>query len=106
MMMFFGSPLFWLLMGVILVLIGAAFKAFAEDQGWKLTWWKWLLAVLWYGLFASSFYVYGTVAGEGEPSAALWMMLFILFISLILGVGLWRLITLGAKSETRPRAEV
>jgi hypothetical protein len=98
--MFLDGNLFWLLMGVILVVVGAAFKAFADDQGWKLTWWKAVLALLWYGLFASSFYIYGTVTGEGEGSAALKMLLFILFICLILGVGLWRLMLLGAKPKT------
>lgn len=98
--MFFDSAFFWMLMGVLLVLIGAAFKAFAEDQGWKLTWWKAVLALLWYGIFASSFFVYGTLAGENESSAGFKLMLFILFICLILGVGLWRLMTLDLK----PRA--
>jgi hypothetical protein len=89
--MFFGSDFFWLLMGVILVLVAAAFKSFADDQGWHLTWWKGLLALLWYGLFTLSFYSYGTLAGEDEASAGFKLMLLILFICLILGVGLWRL---------------
>ena len=95
--MFFGSDFFWLLMGVILVLVAAAFKAFAEDQGWKLTWWKGLLALLWYGLFSMSFLTYGTLAGEDEASAGLKLMLLILFICLILGVGLWRLMLWNPK---------
>lgn len=103
--MFFGSDFFWLLMGVILVLVAAAFKAFAEDQGWHLTWWKGVLALLWYGLFCLAFYSYGTLAGENESSAGLKLMLLILFICLILGVGLWRLMmwtpkSTGAQAET------
>ena len=98
--MFFGSDFFWLVMGVILVLVGAAFKAFAEDQGWNLTWWKGLLALLWYGLFSMSFYTYGTLAGEDEASAGLQIMLLMLFVSLILGVGLWRLMLLGAEPSS------
>lgn len=98
--MFFGSDFFWLLMGVILVLVAMAFKAFAEDQGWRLTWWKWVLIVLWYGLFTMSFFTYGTLAGENEASAGLKLMLLMLFISLILGVGLWRLLTAGSKDTS------
>lgn len=94
--MFFDSMFFWILFGVVLVLIGAAFKAFADDQGWNLTWWKGLLALIWYGLFASAFFTYGTLAGENESSAGLRIMLVILFVCLILGVGLWRLMLLGA----------
>lgn len=103
--MFFGSDFFWLLMGVILVVVAMAFKAFAEDQGWRLTWWKWILVVLWYGLFSMSFFTYGTLAGENEGSAGLRLMLLMLFISLILGVGLWRLLSSGSK-ETAPEADV
>lgn len=97
----FDTGLFWMIMGVILVLVGAAFKAFAEDQGWNLTWWKGVLALLWYGLFSLSFYTYGTLAGENEGSAGFKIMLLILFICLILGVGLWRLMLLGANTETQ-----
>ena len=89
--MFLGSDFFWLLMGVVLVLIGFAFKAFAEDRGWTLTWWKGVLGVLWYGLFSLNFFAYGTLVGENESSAALKMFLFGLFVLAILGVGLWRL---------------
>lgn len=103
--MFFGSDFFWLLMGVILVVVAMAFKAFAEDQGWRLTWWKWILVVLWYGLFSMSFFTYGTLAGENEGNAGLRLMLLMLFISLILGVGLWRLLSSGSK-ETEPEADV
>ena len=99
--MFFGSDVFWLLMGVILVLVGAAFKAFAEDQGWNLTWWKGLLALLWYGLFSMSFYTYGTLVGENEASAGLKIMLLMLFVSLILGVGLWRLMIVGTETSSK-----
>ena len=98
--MFFGSDFFWLLMGVVLVLVAMAFKAFAEDQGWRITWWKWVLIVLWYGLFTMSFFTYGTLAGENEGSAGLKLMLFMLFISLILGVGLWRLLSAGSKDSS------
>lgn len=94
---FFGSDFFWLLMGVILVGIAAGFKVFAEDLGWKLNWWKGILALLWYGLFSLSFYAFGTLTGENEGSAGLRLMLLILFICLILGVGLWRLMIWSPK---------
>ena len=88
----FTSGFFWMLMGMLFILIANAFKAFAEDQGWELTWWKWVLCILWYGLFSLSFYSYGTLAGENEGSAGVKLMLLILFICVILGVGLWRLL--------------
>ncbi len=103
--MFFGSDFFWLLMGVVLVLVAAAFKAFAEDQGWKLTWWKWLLSLLWYGLVWLSFYAFGTLAGENESSAGFKILLLGLFVCVILGVGLWRLLMWSPKASA-PEAEV
>ncbi len=102
--MFFGSDIFWMLMGVVLVLVGFAFKAFAEDRGWVLTWWKGLLALLWYCLVGLSIYTYGTLAGEGEAGAGVKLMLVGLFIALILGVGLWRLMGVGSKTSTQARS--
>ncbi len=102
--MFFGSDVFWLVMGAGLVLVAAAFKAFAEDLGWHFTWWKGLLALVWYGLFSISFYTYGTLAGENEGSAGFKIMLLILFICLILGVGLWRLMAWSPKAKPETEA--
>jgi len=97
--MFFTGGLFWFLMGILAVLVGAGFKAFAEDRGWELNWWKWLLTVLWYGLFSMGFYAWGTLIGENEGSAGFKLFLFILVVTLILGVGLWRLIAAKPEAE-------
>ena len=102
--MFFGSDFFWMLMGVILVLIGFAFKTFAEDRGWVLTWWKGLLALIWYGLFSISIYTYGTLAGEKEADAGFKIMLVGLIVCLILGVGLWRLMGVKPKATSKTGA--
>ena len=99
--MFFTSGPFWFLMGMLAVLVGFGFKAFADDRGWELNWWKWLLSALWYLIFSTSFLTWGTLIGENEASAGWKLALFILFISLILGVGLWRLLA-GKKA---PAAE-
>ena len=96
--MFFGSSFFWMSMGVILVLIGFAFKAFAEDQGWTLTWWKGLLALIWYGVVTLTIYAFGTLVGENEASAGIKLLQAGLFVCLILGVGLWRLLAMKPKT--------
>lgn len=90
--MFFNTELFWIAVGVILVLVAFAFKAFAEDRGVKLNWWKWTLVVLWYSFVGLNLYTFGTFAGENEASGGFKLMLFGLFVALILGVGLWRLV--------------
>ena len=98
--MFFTGGFFWFLMGIIAVLVGAGFKSFAKDKGWELNWWKWLLAILWYGIFSLGFLSWGTLIGENEASAGWKMGLFILLIALILGVGLWRLLAAKPKTES------
>lgn len=94
--MFFDSNLFWLLMGIVFVLIAAGFKVFADDRGWVITWWKALLAFVWYLILATSFYASGILIGENEASAGFKLLLLGLFICMILGVGLWRLLKMNA----------
>ena len=90
--MFFNSGLFWFFMGMITILIGAGFKVFANDRGWILSWWKWLLSILWYIIFSLSIFSYSTLAGEGEDSAGIKMLLLGFFVCIVYGVGLWRLL--------------
>jgi hypothetical protein len=98
-MLFLTSGFFWFLMGIVAVFVGIGFKAFAEDKGWTLNWWKWLLTIVWYGIFSLSFLSWGTLIGEMEASAGWKFGLFGLFISLILGVGLWRLLSAKPKAK-------
>jgi hypothetical protein len=102
--MFFSSGLFWILMGIIFVLVAAGFKEFADERGWEINWWKGLLAVIWYAILSLSFYAYGTLRGENEASAGVKFLLLGLFVSLILGVGLWRLLALKPKAVGAPEA--
>lgn len=95
--MFFDGKIYWLLNGMLFILIAFGFKAFAQDRGWKLNWWKSLLAVLWYVIFSSWFYAWGTLIGENEASAGIKIFLLGMVVSIVLGVGLWRLLASGAK---------
>ena len=90
--MFFNSSFFWFLMGIVTVLVMIGFRSFAIDRGWALNWCKWLLTICLYFIFCTSFYTLGTLVGENESSAGLRLFLFGLFISLVLGVGLWRIL--------------
>jgi hypothetical protein len=95
--MFFNSELYWFLMGIIFVVIAAAFKAYADDRNWVITWWKGLIGLGLYILFAVSFYGWGTFIGENEPGAGFKFFLLCFFITLIVGVGFWRLLSAGSK---------
>jgi hypothetical protein len=93
-----NGAFFWFVMGIIFVLVAVAFKAFADERGWRMSWWKGLLAVAWYALLSLSFYAWGTLVGEGEGSAGLKLFLIGLFVSIVSGVGLLRFMA------HRPRA--
>lgn len=95
--MFFNSGFFWFLMGIIFVVIAAAFKAYADDRGWVVTWWKGLIALVVYGLFVAAFYGWGTLIGENEAGAGIRFFLFSFFLALVIGVGLWRLLAARSK---------
>ena len=104
--MSFDGPLFWMLMGALSVAIGAALWSFADRRGWVMTWWKWVLAVLWYALVCLSFYASGTLVGEFEAAAGLRVLLLGLFFSLVLGVGLVRVLAHRGRSAVgAPPAE-
>ena len=60
-----------------------------------MTWWKWLLAAVWYILLIFFIFMDFTIIGEGEPAAGLRMLLFQGVIMTILGVGLGRLLWAG-----------
>jgi len=90
--MFFNGSFFWFLMGVLFILAAAGFRAFAKDRGWVISWWKAILALIWYAIFTFSFYAYGTLMGENEAGAGLKILGLGLFVSLVLGLIIWRLL--------------
>lgn len=91
--MFFNSSFFWFLMGILFILVAAGFRAFAKDRGWSISWWKGVIALIWYAIFTFSFYAYGTLMGENENSAGLKILILGLFVSLALGIVIWRLMS-------------
>lgn len=97
--MFFTSGIFWFLMGMLAILVGAGFNAFAKDRGWTLNWWKWLLSIIWYAIFCLSFMAWGTLIGEGEGSAGIKLWGVGMIICIIFGVGLWRLLAHKPKDD-------
>ena len=96
--MFFQGSVFWFVMGIVAVLVAVGFSAFAVNRGWTLTWWKWLLAILWYLLLSMTFFTFGTLIGENEGNAAWRIGLLGLFVCLVSGVGLWRVMGFKPKA--------
>ena len=92
-----GTVVFAFIIGALsgLVVMGAI--VWANSLGLMMTWWKWLLAVLWYILLNLFIFLDFTMMGEGEAAAGLKMLLFQVILMIILGVGLARLLWAGRK---------
>ena len=97
-----NGGLFWFAMGILFVLVAWAFKAFADDRGWRLNWWKGLLALLWYAILSLSLYAWGTLVGEGEAGAGFKLFLIGLFVCIVFGAGLIRLLIHRPKTQAEP----
>ncbi len=86
------QPLFWMIMGGLMILffIGAGF--WLKDAGILMNWWKWGLFTLWYiavyVVIAGGF----TLIGEHEVRAGLFFLGVFGTVMIILGAGLWRIL--------------
>ena len=97
-MQIFNSGLFWFAEGILFVVVVLSFKAWAQDRGLSMPNWKWLLFLLWLALAGFTIAFVGTSFGEGEPVAATRGGLLFGLITIIAGVGLWRILMVGAES--------
>lgn len=89
---FFTTGTFWVLMGILFVGIFRGAKVWFEEKGFKMNWWKWLLTALWYGFVLMSVAAPFTFLAEGEPQGFWGIGAVMIVSSIILGVGLWRLL--------------
>ena len=96
---FFNSGLFWFIEGVIFCLAVVGFKLWMEDHGIPMPFWKWMMLGAWVLLFGFSIAFVGTNLGEKEPKAALLGGIIFGLVTIISGVGLWRLLLIGKKSK-------
>jgi len=75
------------------VIIAAIF--WAKDLGLHMTWWKWLLSAIWYGLLMFLLFAGFTFIGEGEPAAGWRTLGTSVFVMVVMGAGLIRLLRKG-----------
>ena len=97
-MRIFDSGLFWFVEGILFVVVILAVRAWAQDRGLPMPIWKWVLFLLWVALAGFTIAFVGTSFGEGEPVAATRGGLLFGLISIIAGVGLWRVLLAGTGS--------
>lgn len=95
----FSGSIFWFVMGMLMILVAAGAAVWAKELGLKMTWWKWVLAALWYGLLIFSVAVPMTFVGENEAGAALRIFIPSIVITIIAGVGLWRVLAAGRQQK-------
>ncbi len=101
---FFNSGLFWFAEGILACLAVLGLKAWLEDKGIPMLWWKWLLVITWMAFAGFTLAFIGTSLGEGEPRAALVGGIIFGVICLVFGVGLWRLLAGGKPDEKEMEA--
>jgi len=98
-MNFFNSGLFWFIEGIFACLVVIGLKIWMEDRGIPMPFWKWLLFGLWVLFFGFTIAFIGTNIGENEAAAAVKGGILFGLISVILGVGLWRLLLIRPKTK-------
>ena len=97
-MQIFNSGYFWFIEGILFVIVIMAGRAMLQDRGIQAAVWKWALFVFWIFLGGFTIAFVGTSYGEGEPVAAVKGGLLFGLITVISGVGVWRLLFSGARS--------
>ena len=97
-MQIFNSGMFWFVEGILFVVVVMAVRAWAQDTGLPMPLWKWGLFLLWVGLAGFTIAFVGTSFGEGEPVAGTRGGFLFGLITVIAGVGLWRILLAGKGS--------
>ena len=96
---FFNSGLFWFVEGILATVFILGARAWLEDRGIPMTWWKWVIMILWMlGVGAGIAFV-GTSLGENEKTAAVKGGVVLGVAAIISGFGLWRLIHRGRSEK-------
>lgn len=97
----FAEPVFWIIMGLLYALIGYSATLWAKDLGLKMNGWKWILSWIWYLLVSISVAGGFTLMGENEVKAGFYFLGVSLFICIVLGVILWRILSIGRKIKKK-----
>lgn len=96
---FFNSGLFWFIEGMLTVLAILGFRAWMEDRGVALFWWKWILLVFWVLFAGFTIAFVGTSIGEGEIVAAFRGGILFGLLTLVSGIWIWKAIHSGKKRK-------
>ncbi len=84
------------IIGALLGLVITGAVAWVKDMGLRMTWWKWLLASVWYLMLLFFVLAAFTFIGEGEKGAGFKLLGALTVVMSILGVGIYRLLRKGS----------
>ena len=90
-MHFFTSGVFWFIEGLLLCLVIIGFKYWIEDRGVTLSWWNWVLFIVWLLFWGFTIAFITTSLGESEPRAALLGGILFGLITIFSGFILWKI---------------
>ncbi len=96
---FFTGGFFWFVEGILFTIMLLAFRAWAQDRGIPMPYWKWIALGAWVLLAGFTIAFIGTSFGESEPTAAVRGGILFGVIVVISGAGVWRLLMIGAGSS-------
>jgi hypothetical protein len=91
-MQIFNSGFFWFVEGILFVFVIMGVNAATTERGVPLSFGKWVLFLVWLLLAGFTIAFVGTSFGEGEAVAAQRGGLLFGLITIISGVGMWRLL--------------
>ncbi len=95
------SGLFWFVEGILFCVALLGLRAWTQDRGVPMPLWKWILVVGWLGLLGFSLAFIGTSLGEGETVAAVKGGALFILITVIVGVGFWRILGFSNRVDER-----
>lgn len=90
-----NTVIFTFFVGLLSGLVITGAIVWARDLRLRMTWWKWVLAAVWFILLDFFVLLAFTMIGEGETGAGMKMLFVFGIIMFILGVGLARLLWSG-----------
>ena len=101
--MFFGvfdfTFVVWMFVGAVSVLVVLGAKEWFKDAEITMSWWKWLIGVVWYVILMMGLAAPFTLMGEGEAGAGWKMLLFSLPVLIITGFAVYRILKIDVEKE-------
>jgi len=101
--MFFGvfdfTFVVWMFVGAVSVLVVLGAKEWFKDADITMSWWKWLIGVVWYIILMMALAAPFTLMGEGETGAGWKMLLFTIPVLVITGFAVYRILKIGTEKK-------